>query len=108
MNNNFAKSVFEENRDEYFSQALFIEFEIHVVIEDLHSQCSQKSDDEKLQNVSHTINDINFRISIYIHLRQFFEQVFTQCSIVESIVDSDCYQSANKFIILQNVHYRLY
>ncbi len=107
MNNNLAKSVLEESRDEYFSQALFIELEIHVVIEDLHSQCSQKSDDEELQNVNHTINDISLRISVYIYLRQFFEQMFTQCSIVESIIDNDYHQFASKFIILQNVHYRL-
>ncbi len=40
MNNNLAKNVLEENRDEYFNQVLFIELKIHVVIEDLHSQCS--------------------------------------------------------------------
>ncbi len=91
MNNNLAKNVLKKNRDEYFNQVLFIEFEIHVVIKDLHSQCSQKNDDEELQNVNHTINDINFRISIYIHFRQFFEQMFTQCNIVESIIDSNCH-----------------
>jgi hypothetical protein len=73
MNNNLAKNVLEENRDEYFNQILFIELEIHVVIEDLHFQCNQKNDDEELQNVNHTINDIDFKISIYIHFRQFFE-----------------------------------
>jgi hypothetical protein len=106
MNNNFAKCILEENRDEYFNQVLFIEFHVHVVIEDLHSQCSQKSDDEKLQNVSYTINDINLRTSIYIHFRQFFEQMFSQCSIIRSIISDDCHQFANKFINLQNVHYR--
>jgi hypothetical protein len=106
MNNNLAKCILEESRDEYFNQVLFIEFHVHVVIEDLHSQCSQKSDDEELQNVSHTINDINLRISIYIHFRQFFEQMFSQCSIIRSIISDDCHQSASKFINLQNVHYR--
>jgi hypothetical protein len=106
MNNNLAKCILEESRDEYFNQALFIELHVHVVIEDLHSQCSQKSDDEELQNVSHTVNDISLRISVYIHLRQFFEQVFSQCSIIRSIISDDCHQSASKFINLQNVHYR--
>jgi hypothetical protein len=90
MNNNLAKCILEENRDEYFNQILFIEFHVHVVIKDLHSQCNQKSDDEELQNVNHTINDINLKISIYIHFRQFFEQMFSQCNIIRSIINDDC------------------
>jgi hypothetical protein len=38
MNNNLAKCILEESRDEYFNQALFIELHVHVVIEDLLSR----------------------------------------------------------------------
>jgi hypothetical protein len=32
--------------------------------------------------------------------------MFSQCSIIWSIINDDCHQSASKFINLQNVHYR--
>jgi hypothetical protein len=91
MNNNLAKCILKENRDEYFNQVFFIELHVHVVIENLHSQCNQKNNDEELQNVNHIINDINFKISVYIHFRQFFQQMFSQCNIIRSIINDDCH-----------------
>jgi hypothetical protein len=48
MNINLAKCILEENCDEYFNQALFIELHVHVVVKNLHSQCDQKRDDKQL------------------------------------------------------------